>query len=163
VIGFLSHNKLRTIQNNSLRCAPPDTPPNEFLVQGIFAMTNVTIPQEIWDHQVTANAPQSIDWLWHGFVARGNLTLLTSQWIAGKNNLAVFPVVSAKNRQTACRVGRQTRQVRNSVGRCFRVKRLSQFLVCFYEITRQIGCKVAKCETLGFLTLEQRVGRNSLS
>src|SRR4029077_17366089 len=39
------------------------------------------------DHQVTANAPQTVDWLWDGFVAGGNLTLLTSQWKAGKTTL----------------------------------------------------------------------------
>jgi hypothetical protein len=50
-------------------------------------MTNVTLPQEVWDHQVTASAPQPADWLWHGFVAGGNLTLLTSQWKAGKTTL----------------------------------------------------------------------------
>jgi len=50
-------------------------------------MTNSAIPQEVWDHQVTAMAPQPLDWLWHGFVAPGNLTLLTSQWKAGKTTL----------------------------------------------------------------------------
>ncbi len=50
-------------------------------------MTQVTIPQEVWDHEVTAAAPQPVDWLWQGFVARGNLTLLTSQWKAGKTTL----------------------------------------------------------------------------
>ncbi len=50
-------------------------------------MTNAAIPQEVWDHQVTAMAPQPVDWLWHGFVAPGNLTLLTSQWKAGKTTL----------------------------------------------------------------------------
>ena len=50
-------------------------------------MTNATIPQELWDHQVTASAPQPVDWLWHGFVAPGNLTLPSSQWKAGKTTL----------------------------------------------------------------------------
>jgi hypothetical protein len=50
-------------------------------------MTTVTIPQEVWDHQVTAIAPQPLERLWHGFVARGNLNLLTSQWKAGKTTL----------------------------------------------------------------------------
>jgi hypothetical protein len=50
-------------------------------------MTKVTIPQEVWDHEVTARAPQPVDWLWYGFVARGNLTLLTSQWKSGKTTL----------------------------------------------------------------------------
>ena len=60
-------------------------------------MTNVTIPQEVWDHQVTASAPQPIDWLWHGFVAGGNLTLLTSQWKAGKTTLLSLLLSRRKN------------------------------------------------------------------
>src|SRR5947199_6978887 len=28
-----------------------------------------------------------VDWLWHGYLARGNLTLLTSLWKAGKTTL----------------------------------------------------------------------------
>jgi hypothetical protein len=50
-------------------------------------MPNATIPQEVWDHEVTAMTPQPLDWLWYGFVAPGNLTLLTSQWKAGKTTL----------------------------------------------------------------------------
>jgi hypothetical protein len=49
-------------------------------------MANVTLPPEIWDHEVAA-APTAIDWLWQGFLAPGNLTLLTSQWKAGKTTL----------------------------------------------------------------------------
>jgi hypothetical protein len=50
-------------------------------------MSNPTLPHEIWDHQVTAIQEASADWLWHGFLARGNLTLLTSMWKAGKTTL----------------------------------------------------------------------------
>src|SRR5437868_5653238 len=32
-------------------------------------------------------AALTTDWLWHGYLARGNLTLLTSQWKAGKTTL----------------------------------------------------------------------------
>jgi hypothetical protein len=60
-------------------------------------MTNVTIPQEVWDHQVTASAPEPVDWLWHGFIARGNLTLLTSQWKAGKTTLLSLLLARRKN------------------------------------------------------------------
>jgi hypothetical protein len=35
---------------------------------------------------VAINEPAA-DWLWHGFVARGNLTLLTSAWKSGKTTL----------------------------------------------------------------------------
>ncbi len=50
-------------------------------------MTKVTIPQEVWEYQVVAMAPQPVDWLWHGFVSGGNLTFLPSQWQAGKTTL----------------------------------------------------------------------------
>ena len=29
----------------------------------------------------------ALDWIWHGYLARGNLTLLTSLWKAGKTTL----------------------------------------------------------------------------
>jgi len=32
-------------------------------------------------------APRQMEWLWHGFVAKGNVTLLTSQWKTGKTTL----------------------------------------------------------------------------
>jgi len=34
-----------------------------------------------------ANPETATDWLWHGYLARGNVTLLTSQWKAGKTTL----------------------------------------------------------------------------
>jgi hypothetical protein len=40
------------------------------------------------DQVVAARTNPSADWLWQGFVARGNLTLLTSLWKAGKTTLA---------------------------------------------------------------------------
>jgi hypothetical protein len=50
-------------------------------------MANIIIPQEYWDHELMALAQTPADWLWHGFVARGNVTLLTSLWKAGKTTL----------------------------------------------------------------------------
>src|SRR5207248_11677263 len=35
----------------------------------------------------TPAAPSTIEWLWHGLIARGNVTLFTSQWKAGKTTL----------------------------------------------------------------------------
>lgn len=35
----------------------------------------------------TAQAGTATDWLWHGLIARGNITLFTSQWKAGKTTL----------------------------------------------------------------------------
>jgi len=31
--------------------------------------------------------PSNADWLWHGLIARGSVTLFTSQWKAGKTTL----------------------------------------------------------------------------
>lgn len=45
------------------------------------------LPQGIWDQDVASTAPSTADWLVPGFVARGNLTLLTSMWKAGKTTL----------------------------------------------------------------------------
>src|SRR5262249_44299884 len=72
---------------NSLHCTPPQTPCNEFLLPPGTAMANVNFPQEYWDHEVVALPDIPVDWLWHGFVAGGNVTLLTSQWKAGKTTL----------------------------------------------------------------------------
>src|SRR5262245_33402532 len=34
-----------------------------------------------------ASASTEVSWLWHGYLARGGVTLLTSQWKAGKTTL----------------------------------------------------------------------------
>jgi len=44
-------------------------------------------PQEFWDQDVAATGQSSANWLLPGFVARGNITLLTSMWKAGKTTL----------------------------------------------------------------------------
>lgn len=44
-------------------------------------------PQEVWDKEVASMPESAADWLLHGFVARGNMTLLTSMWKAGKTTL----------------------------------------------------------------------------
>jgi hypothetical protein len=60
---------------------------NEFFHQELPAMRKAEIPPAIWDREVAALNPPSIDWLWHGFLAPGNITLLTSLWKAGKATL----------------------------------------------------------------------------
>src|SRR5438552_3132446 len=50
-------------------------------------MMNDQIPQEMWDQEVTAASQAQADWLWQGFIARGNITLLTSMWKSGKTTL----------------------------------------------------------------------------
>lgn len=44
-------------------------------------------PCAVWDTQVASLPETAADWLLPGFLARGNLTLLTSMWKAGKTTL----------------------------------------------------------------------------
>jgi hypothetical protein len=50
-------------------------------------MSTTTLPQEVWDPEVMTSHDQPTDWLWQGFIARGNATLLTGMWKAGKTTL----------------------------------------------------------------------------
>jgi hypothetical protein len=50
-------------------------------------MADPFIPQETWIQDLTSQPEPPSDWLWHGFVARRNLTLLTSLWKSGKTTL----------------------------------------------------------------------------
>jgi hypothetical protein len=59
-------------------------------------MSGVTLPTEIWDHQVAAEPEPPVDWLWHGFLAGGNVTLLTSMWKAGKTTLVALLLARRK-------------------------------------------------------------------
>ncbi len=43
--------------------------------------------REYWDHEAASTVDCSVDWLWQGLVAAGNITLLTSMWKAGKTTL----------------------------------------------------------------------------
>src|SRR2546427_417676 len=46
-----------------------------------------TAPRELWSADLDAAAAGEMPWLWHGLLAPGNLTLLTSQWKSGKTPL----------------------------------------------------------------------------
>jgi hypothetical protein len=50
-------------------------------------MTRRSTVGEIWSDHVPSESAQPIHWLWHGFIATGNVTLLTSQWKSGKTTL----------------------------------------------------------------------------
>ena len=50
-------------------------------------MNDIASPQETWTHDIEATIPLAADWLWHGFLAKNNITLLTSLWKAGKTTL----------------------------------------------------------------------------
>jgi len=44
-------------------------------------------PRAVWDAQVASLPETAADWVLPGFLARGNMTLLTSMWKAGKTTL----------------------------------------------------------------------------
>src|SRR4051794_20744710 len=46
-----------------------------------------TAAGEIWDDEITARPEEAADWVVEGLIAPRNLTLLTSQWKAGKTTL----------------------------------------------------------------------------
>jgi hypothetical protein len=46
-----------------------------------------TTPHAIWDRELAALDKPPSPWLWQGFLAHGNITLLTSQWKSGKTTL----------------------------------------------------------------------------
>jgi hypothetical protein len=50
-------------------------------------MPGITLPTEIWDNEVADDQEPAVGWLWRGFLAPGNVTLLTSLWKAGKTTL----------------------------------------------------------------------------
>jgi hypothetical protein len=49
--------------------------------------TSASLVPEFMDRLDTPAAPVTTDWLWHGLIARRNVTLFTSQWKAGKTTL----------------------------------------------------------------------------
>src|SRR5262249_53074815 len=53
---------------------PPDAPPSN-------------APPVLWLKALRQAAQTKMPWLWHGYLAPGNITLLTSQWKSGKTTL----------------------------------------------------------------------------
>jgi AAA domain len=49
-------------------------------------METATFRPGIWDHEALTDRPAQ-EWLWHGLVAPGRVSLLTSLWKAGKTTL----------------------------------------------------------------------------
>ena len=55
-------------------------------------------PTLLWGRDaLAAAAPTGTSWLWHGYLASGAVTLLTSQWKAGKTTLASVLLARMKN------------------------------------------------------------------
>lgn len=46
-----------------------------------------TVPQPVWDHEITTNQQPPAEWIWHGFLARAGIMLLTGMWKSGKTTL----------------------------------------------------------------------------
>jgi hypothetical protein len=44
-------------------------------------------PELLWASELHSRREQAVPWLWHGYLARGEITLLTSQWKVGKTTL----------------------------------------------------------------------------
>src|SRR5688572_6534584 len=45
------------------------------------------LSREIWSEELADRPKAKVDWVWPGYLARGAVTLLTSQWKAGKTTL----------------------------------------------------------------------------
>jgi hypothetical protein len=51
------------------------------------ATSNPIIPEPIPYHELAETSGRPTSWLWHGYIAQGAVTLLTSRWKAGKTTL----------------------------------------------------------------------------
>jgi hypothetical protein len=49
--------------------------------------SSILVPEPQSYGEMAAQAEPQLDWLWHGYLAGGNITLLTSQWKTGKTTL----------------------------------------------------------------------------
>src|SRR5947209_2064835 len=65
--------------------------PREIHPREIYFMrrneTSLVTPREVWSSELEAAVPGTMNWLWHGYLGPGNVTLLTSQWKSGKTTL----------------------------------------------------------------------------
>jgi hypothetical protein len=58
-------------------------------------MSNTVELPGCWDQELAVQSA-SIDWIWHGFIARSNLTLLTGLWKSGKTTLLSMLLANRK-------------------------------------------------------------------
>jgi hypothetical protein len=66
-------------------------------------MHTVPIPQVIWAQDLAAIPQSRADWLWHGFIARGSVTLLTLVRSWTRMLLSISPLRKAACTATAGR------------------------------------------------------------
>src|SRR5207247_2438663 len=73
---------------------PPDLTPITF---GLPAAPQPPAPSftTLWGSDLAGSAPPR-SWLWHGYLAPGNVTLLTSQWKSGKTTLVAVLLARMK-------------------------------------------------------------------
>src|SRR5262249_9859465 len=57
----------------------------------------VALPAEVWPADLQRAAQAPIAWLWHGYLAAGCVTLLTSLWKSGKTTLVSVLLSRLKN------------------------------------------------------------------
>ena len=53
----------------------------------IMCMNTILGYQQAGSGDLVSLPSCNVDWIWHGYLARGATTLLTSQWKAGKTTL----------------------------------------------------------------------------
>lgn len=61
----------------------------------------------VWEDDLHAQSSGPVRWLWHGYLAPGNITLLTSQWKSGKTTL--LSVLLRRLRTGGTLAGREVR------------------------------------------------------
>src|SRR5437899_3206097 len=54
------------------------------------------VPPALWLSDLAAAAQTQPSWLWHGYLAPGNVTLLTGQWKHGKTTLLAVLLAKLK-------------------------------------------------------------------
>src|SRR5437879_3072299 len=73
----------------------------------------VGLPPDVWSHELDQADRAQMLWLWHGYLAPGSVTLLTSQWKSGKTTL--LSVLLAKRKSDTRLAGLPLRAGRSYV------------------------------------------------
>jgi hypothetical protein len=60
-------------------------------------MANFANLQPIWSSDLALSAEPTVDWIWQGYIAPGNVTLLTGLWKAGKTTLLALLLARRKH------------------------------------------------------------------
>jgi hypothetical protein len=60
-------------------------------------VAGVVLPEVVWAADLSKAGGEGTGWLWEGFLARGHVTLLTSQWKSGKTTLLAILLSKFRN------------------------------------------------------------------